>query len=150
VKASIAKRHVVELLGMLLVLLSAGYQVFFATSSQSLANDEALLDVRQKVDTIWDYIGNYSQLPSETENDSVARQQLHGDLNKQFFQFDKAHTWQTIATVDSQIAGAMFCLGSILLLLSRYEELTHKSGGNELSENRRPPAPSLKRRRRKV
>ena len=145
----LAKRHVVELLGMLFVLLSAGYQVFLVAPSQSQASDESLLNIRQRVDTVWTYIGQYSHLISDTEKDAYDRYQLHNDLSAQYFQFDKENAWQTIADTDSKIAGVMFMLGSLLLLISRYLELAYKPHGDGPKGCDQRPNKSSKRTRKR-
>ncbi len=131
---------VIELLGLFLVLLAAGFQLFIAVPLSDAAQEGAVVRTEERIKYIWLYLGEESKTKSPVElrdrynhlDQSVSRVEDWGIRLKR--QSDTAKT----------IYALVFLFGSMLLILGRYLEWSSQTKQRDITV---PSSGRAKRRR---
>jgi hypothetical protein len=130
---------VAELLGLCLVLLAAGFQLFLASPLSDAAQEGTLVRSEERIKYIWLYLG----AESRTKDPAVLRDR-YNSLDRSV---SDVEAWGSRLKRQSDIAknvyAWMYFVGSVLLLIGRYLELSNKN------EQRRPTMPSSGRAKRR-
>jgi hypothetical protein len=114
----------IEALGLLLILLTIGWQVFVEDHVHELSHQNDIVQINMKLDDIWRYIG---KIGSATTNDQTM------GVTADFSTFNKSWTYapgednfDEKAELYRKIRGLSYLIGTLMLSLGRYQELRMK------------------------
>lgn len=119
---NILQSPLAEIVGLCLILISVGWQVFLEDKLAENQLNERLSSIEQKLGIIWHYTGTYA--PELAGEGRVRIQESYNDLT---LSFNSAHN--SLASLDDKVEVvvyvrmALFSIGSLLTVYARYREV---------------------------
>lgn len=110
----------VEIIGMIFLLLSLGWQIFFEDSLKNISRDASFYGIERKIDDIWNLLASeHSQKYEYPEKPSV-RFDFPYILSKWKYGPSKHEGLERQIETLTIIRAIIFIIGSILIILGKY------------------------------
>jgi len=116
--------YMVEVFGLVVILLSVGWQVFIEEDSQELAREAEIIQLNEKLDDIWLYVGRIGG--AVTQDSSVGSVADYETLNKHWRYVSQETNFDYTARLFRLIRGILFLFGTVMLSIGRYYELRER------------------------
>ena len=114
-----------EILGLILVLLSVGWQLFLEETTSELLADTHTYQMNEKLNLLWVYLGKLGRNALKDEPVRVVAD--YGDLDKHWQSLEReADFVAKQAAIFRDVRIALFLAGSLLLLIGRFYELEER------------------------
>jgi len=123
----------IELLGMVAVLASAAWTLFFSNSLTHMFVDNSFYRVEQKLDTMWGVLANIYSTSEHNDSGANSRTNFKEALRSWKDWREGTETLRQQQEMFSQIGGYVFIIGSVLIIVGKYMGAkTNQSGKGEL------------------
>lgn len=114
-----------EITGLILVLLSAGWQLFLEDKTSALLADTHAYQQNEKLNLLWMYLGKLGRNALKDEPVRVIAD--YGDLDRHWQSLEReADAVAKQAEIFRNIRIILFLTGSLLLLIGRSHELEER------------------------
>jgi len=116
---------IVEVIGLLIVVLSIGWQVFAEDNFQDDARRNEMIQLNIKLDNIWLYLGKIGIATTDDETSMWVTD--YEVLNEQWQYVNQENNFDEVARASSLIRGILFLIGTAMLSFGRYYELQERN-----------------------
>jgi hypothetical protein len=121
--------RLLEVIGAILVLASAGWELFIERTFIDIQQDEAMFRIENKLDYLWIQVGAIrDKIDPDKVSSSVSISPF--DASKEWKMSGDRHELEAISrqvAYAKAFRGFLFLLGSIMLIVARRDELLRKS-----------------------
>ena len=128
----IRPRYLAEIVGLVLILLASGWQIFVEDTIRDIALDVTHGRLEEETGIIWRFLGELSR--ADYFEDLELRERYF-ELDQEFLGAHSSYRSRVYQQVEALtiFRGALFLIGSLLLVLGRHLELRHQAIHNNVA-----------------